>query len=132
MKKVEFTEKEKDENSKDNYWDHDGNMDTEPSTVEDEFKKQCDLGSECAGQNAAFVSADLLPKSNDKNEIVPDLTGMQLLDPEEYVGIDTVSSTLRNANLTLRADPPNPKTIVSPWLNSTIDPDPYRKTLDGC
>ena len=36
----------------------------------------------------------------------------------------------RNSNLQLRSEPPNPQTQVSPWLNSTIEPDLIRRPLD--
>ena len=44
-----------------------------------------------------------------------------------HVGINTVGQTLRNANLQLRSEPPNPQVKVSPWLQSTIEPDTNRK-----
>ena len=48
-------------------------------------------------------------------------------------GIDTVGGTLRNSNLQLRSEPPNPKAQVSPWSNSTIEPDLMRVPLElGC
>ena len=49
-------------------------------------------------------------------------------------GISTVGSTLRNANRQLRSEPPNPQVKVSPWLQSTIEPDIARKPLEigGC
>lgn len=49
-------------------------------------------------------------------------------------GISTVGSTLRNANLQLRSEPPNPQVKISPWLQSTINPDFGRKPfeLGGC
>lgn len=49
-------------------------------------------------------------------------------------GISTVGSTLRNANLQLRSEPPNPQVKVSPWLQTTINPDFGRKPLEvgGC
>lgn len=49
-------------------------------------------------------------------------------------GVSSVGSTLRNANLQLRSDPPNPQVNVSPWQNSTISPDYGRKPLElgGC
>lgn len=49
-------------------------------------------------------------------------------------GISTVGSTLRNANLQLRSEPPNPQVKISPWLQSTINPDFGRKPLElgGC
>lgn len=85
------------------------------------------LGSECAGGNAAFVSSNLLPKMDMNEDITPGLQGMNLLQTEDVIGIDTVSNTNKNANYSLRSEPANPKTEVSPWLNSTIEPDPYRK-----
>jgi len=51
-----------------------------------------------------------------------------------HVGVNTVGQTLRNANLQLRSEPPNPQVKVSPWLQSTIEPDTNRKPLEigGC
>ena len=91
------------------------------------------LGSECAGNKATFVSSDLLPKTNpnDKfNEFTPDLKGMNMLDTTDFIGVDTVSNTLRNANYSIRSEPPNPRDPVSPWMNSTIAPDLTRLKLD--
>jgi hypothetical protein len=49
-------------------------------------------------------------------------------------GISTVGSTLRNANRQLRSEPPNPQVKVSPWLQTTVEPDISRKPLEigGC
>lgn len=47
-----------------------------------------------------------------------------------HVGINTVGQTLRNANLQLRSEPPNPQVKVSPWLQSTIEPDTNRKPME--
>ena len=51
-----------------------------------------------------------------------------------HVGINTVGQTLRNANLQLRSDPANPQVQVSPWLQTTINPDTNRKPFEigGC
>ena len=51
-----------------------------------------------------------------------------------HTGVNTVGQTLRNANLQLRSEPPNPQVKVSPWLQSTIEPDTNRKPLEigGC
>jgi hypothetical protein len=60
------------------------------------------------------------------------LAGVNFLDAGFNIGINTIGQSLRNANLNLRAEPPNPRTMVSPWLNSTIDIDLQRKSLgDG-
>ena len=49
-------------------------------------------------------------------------------------GIGAVGSVMRNANLQLRSEPPNPQVSVSPWQQSTIQPDLDRKPLEvgGC
>ena len=51
-----------------------------------------------------------------------------------HIGVNTVGQSLRNANLQLRSEPPNPQVKVSPWLQSTIEPDTNRKPLEigGC
>ena len=38
--------------------------------------------------------------------------------------------SLRNANRQLRSEPANPQVKVSPWLQSTIEPDTDRKPLE--
>lgn len=79
--------------------------------------------------------SDLLPKdNNDWGTMSPDgegdLQNINLLKSGHHMGVDTVGSTLRNANLQLRSEPPNPQTQVSPWLNSTIQPDLMRIPLE--
>jgi hypothetical protein len=51
-----------------------------------------------------------------------------------HIGINTVGQTLRNANQQLRSEPPNPQVKVSPWLQTTIEPDLGRKPMEigGC
>lgn len=44
-------------------------------------------------------------------------------------GVDTVGQSLRNASKDLRPEPPNPRFSVSPWMQSTIEPDPMRRPL---
>jgi hypothetical protein len=65
-----------------------------------------------------------------------DLKGGNFLSSGYHAGINTVGTTLRNANLDLRSDPPNPRKAVSPFMNSTIEPDLYRRAMeigeDGC
>ena len=83
---------------------------------------------------------DLLPKTGENawGQLTPnlgngDLANVNLLDAGFHNGIDTVMGTLRNANLQVRSEPPNPQTNVSPWLNTTIEPDLMRVPLElGC
>ena len=59
-----------------------------------------------------------------------DLKGQNFLTPTYHYGINTVGQSLRNANLDVRSDPPNPRAAISPFLNSTIEPDLYRRELE--
>lgn len=59
-----------------------------------------------------------------------DIQGKNFLSAGALIGVNTVGQSLRNANLQLRAEPPNPQVGVSPWLNSTIEPDLSRRPLD--
>jgi hypothetical protein len=83
--------------------------------------------------------ADLLPKdmNNQWAQLNPsggsDFKNVNLLKAGYHSGIDTVGSSLRNANLQVRSEPPNPTGKVSPWMNSTIEPDLMRTPLElGC
>jgi hypothetical protein len=61
------------------------------------------------------------------------LQGIGLLKAGALVGIDTVGSTLRNPNLQLRSEFPNPRSNTGPWNQSTIEGDPFRPCLEiGC
>lgn len=82
-----------------------------------------------------LTSGDLLPKDENKDWFqVPNskFNLMQAVDlevPEIKIGIDTVGQSRKNATYDLRAAPPNPKFVVSPWSNSTIEPDYNTKPL---
>ena len=83
--------------------------------------------------------ADLLPKDTNSQwaQLNPaggaDFKNVNLLKAGYNIGIDTVGSSLRNGNLQVRSEPPNPTTIVSPWMNTTIEPDLMRAPLEiGC
>ena len=81
-------------------------------------------------------SNQLLPKDKNSewNSLNPSGTGelsnINLLKSGWQIGIDTVGQTLRNANLQLRSEPPNPQVSVGPWNNSTITPDFMRVPLE--
>ena len=63
---------------------------------------------------------------NGENE----LKDVSFLKAGHHMGIDTQGTSLRNANLQLRSEPPNPQSQVSPWMNTTIGPDLGRKPLE--
>ena len=95
------------------------------------------LPPNCSGQ-ANINPADLLPKDNNSSwNLKPmgsgDFLGVNLLNAGQLIGVDTIGSSLRNANLQVRSEPPNPQLQVSPWMNTTIEPDPFRAPLEiGC
>ena len=51
-----------------------------------------------------------------------------------HIGIDTVGQSLRNANRQLRSEPANPQVAVSPWNQTSMEPDVNRRPLEigGC
>lgn len=98
--------------------------------------RRASLISPCAQNAPTFVSSSLLPKTNLPG--VPSwnvvdtqaLAHQDFLSPTQQFGTDTVMSSLRNSSYDIRGTIVNPVTVVSPWLNSTIDPDLMRKPLE--
>lgn len=58
------------------------------------------------------------------------LKGKNFLSAGALIGVNTVGQSLRNANLQLRSEPPNPQTPVSIFLQSTIQPDISHRPLE--
>ncbi len=90
--------------------------------------------------NDQLTAKDLLPQDQSSvwAQVNPDgqgtLADKNFLQAGYHIGINTVGQTLRNANLQLRSEPPCPQVQVSPWLQSTIDPDVSRRPMEigGC
>lgn len=82
--------------------------------------------------------SELLPLPQDNNSAwaaanpagAGDIQGKNFLSAGALVGVNTVGQSLRNANRQLRAEPPCPQAKVSPWMQSTIEPDLQRRSLD--
>jgi hypothetical protein len=93
------------------------------------------IPTSCSKQNIQNPS-DLLPKDNNSKwaQLNPsgkgELSNINLLKAGYHIGIDTVGQTLRNANLQIRSEPPNPQLYVGPWNNTTISPDFMRPPLE--
>jgi hypothetical protein len=84
-----------------------------------------------------LTAQDLLPKdaTNLKwAQINPsssgDISDQNFLTAGYHLGVNTVGQSLRNANLQLRSEIPNPQVSVSPWMISTIEPDVRSTTLE--
>ena len=84
-----------------------------------------------------YNSKDYLPKTTNKNWFETDFASAKykiddsnLINTNRYsVGINTVGQSLKNGGHDLRGTIPNPKFTVSPWNNSTIEPDHNIKPL---
>jgi len=59
-----------------------------------------------------------------------DIAGKNYLNAGALIGVNTVGQSLRNASWDLRSEPANPQVAVSPWFNSTIEPDINRRVLE--
>jgi hypothetical protein len=75
--------------------------------------------------------ADLLPKSA-PTEFSPNAANVNndgLLSAGYHNGASENAAPLRNANLQLRSEEPNPRQHTGPWQQSTIEPDTMRKSI---
>jgi len=77
-----------------------------------------------------FNSRALLPdeKSNNPDwfDVLPEAISVKnrhLINVSKSIGINTIGSSLRNPSYDIRGSPPNPKFVISPWGQSTIEPD---------
>jgi hypothetical protein len=68
---------------------------------------------------------NLYPVQNDNGVYVP-----SMIDPSFAIGINTISSTMKNPNLDLRSEIPIPKKQLSPWNNSSWQPNVEKIGLD--
>jgi hypothetical protein len=84
-----------------------------------------------------LTADDLLPKdaANSKwAQLNPagqgDVRDQNFLTAGYHVGVNTTGSSKRNANLQLRSEPLNPQSVVSPWMQSTIEPNMFQRPLE--
>jgi hypothetical protein len=96
-----------------------------------------DTGMQSCFPRDRLTANDLLPKDAADSKwarINPSGTGdihdQNYLTAGYHVGINTVGQSLRNANLQLRSEIPNPQNAVGPWMISTIEPDLRQNTLE--
>jgi hypothetical protein len=86
-----------------------------------------------------LTPSELLPKDMnsiwaEQNPMGPgSLKGKNFLSAGALIGVNTVGQSMRNANLQIRSEPPNPQLNVGPWNQSTFAPDLMRTPLEiGC
>lgn len=84
-----------------------------------------------------LTADDLLPKDAANStwaQVNPagqgDVSDQNFLNAGYLIGINTIGQSLKNANLQIRSEPANPQMAVSPWNQSTIEPDTLRRPLE--
>ena len=89
----------------------------------------------CEMRAGTGLASSLLPREvasqEEFGEFAPEdiLAGQSFLEPRGQIGIpETTGGALRNANQSIRAEPPNPKDAFT-WNNSTIAPDTMQRAL---
>lgn len=101
------------------------------------FKTQ---GQTVCGSNQNCEPADLfdvdkyLPQevNDDFFEVIPEpisVKNRHLINISQPIGINTIGTSLKNASWDIRGAPSCPKYVVSPWLQSSIEPDVNLKPL---
>ena len=116
---------------------------SKPLGTNEDYAKIEGITTSTAGlsQSCASVSTvdprDLLPNDNTSEwaQLNPsgegDVGNVNLLKAGYHNGINTISGgAMRNSNLQLRSDPPIAKETISPFLQSTIEPDKSRLQLE--
>jgi hypothetical protein len=93
-------------------------------------------------QETTLSSSELLPKGEigaswaAVNPVgADDLKGQNFLQAGYHSNINIVgiAQTNRNASYDIRSELPNPQSKIGPFLNTTIDPDPFKasRSLEG-
>lgn len=90
--------------------------------------------------SSTLSASDLLPKGEMGASFaavnpssMSDLKGQNFLDAGYHTNtvIAGVSQTNRNASWDVRSEQPNPQTPVGPFLNTTIESNPFKRGLDA-
>ncbi len=105
--------------------------------VKEGFENQATQDPTSCIKKEKLTSKDLLP--NDAQNLIwskinpssqANIEDQNFLTAGYHIGVNTIGQSLRNANLQLRSEIPNPQVAVSPWLISTIEPDVRSTTLE--
>lgn len=123
----------------DNFFDANNSLIREGHTDNDEFLPNDESGGKLATYKAGnnkkltdddiFKSEDYLPKEVNKDwfEVMPEaipVKNRHLINVSRPIGVNTVGTSLKNPSYDLRGNgPANAKFVVSPWLQSSIEPD---------
>jgi hypothetical protein len=87
----------------------------------------CGSNQNCDPEDLFDVDKYLPQEVNDDwFEVQPEpisVKNRHLINITKPIGINTIGSSLKNASYDIRAQPACPKFVVSPWLQSSVEPD---------
>lgn len=96
-------------------------------------KAPCGSNQDCNPEDLFDVDKYLPQEVNDDwFEVQPEpisVKNRHLINITKPVGINSIGTSLKNSSYDIRGAPTNPKTVVSPFLNSSIEPDLDLKPL---
>lgn len=96
-------------------------------------RSPCGSNQECDPEDLFDVDKYLPQEVNDDwFEVQPEPVSVKnrhLINITKPVGINSIGTSLKNSSYDVRGAPTNPKTVVSPFLNSSIEPDLDLKPL---
>lgn len=122
-------------NGKPNYVTEPANSVAGPSVYHQYGDFKTNIPNKCLNQEQ-LTQEDLLPRDEHSQwaQVAPagvgSLEDKNFLTAGYHIGINTVGQSLKNANLQLRSDPPNPQVAVGPWNQSTVEPDLNRRPFE--
>ena len=96
--------------------------------------------SQSTYSDSTLSSGELLPKGGlgaswaaVNPSSMGDLKGQNFVDAGYHTNtaVAGVSQTNRNATWDVRSEPPNPQAKVGPFLQTTIEPNPFKRGLDA-
>lgn len=96
-------------------------------------RENCGSNQDCSPEEL-FDADKYLPQevSDDWFEVQPEPVSVKnrhLINVTKPVGINTIGSSQKNASYDIRGTPACPKFVVSPWLQSSIEPDHNLKSI---
>lgn len=96
-------------------------------------RAKCGSNQNCQPEDLFDVDKYLPQEVNDDwFEVQPEpisVKNRHLINITKPIGINTIGTSLKNASWDIRGTPSCPKFVVSPWSNSSIEPDTNLKPL---
>jgi hypothetical protein len=103
------------------------NADFLPNDPDNNFASYAGKPRKELSEEEKFNASELLPKEERQDwfeDVTPQkIKNRHLINIYRPIGVNTVITSRKNGSLDIRGNPVNPKTFVSPFLNSSIDPD---------